>query len=550
MLDFSHSRLKPFAHQIEDTQTLVDHPYLLIASEMRTGKTKIVIDGAQFMYVAGVIDRVIVVAPNPVRDVWFDFDLGELKKHLWKGIPARIIEYHARPRAWNWGEKQEDQLQWFVTNYEFIRSKPNLQVLLKYCSPTTLLVCDESSFIKTYNSKQTEACFELRERCGRVVLLNGTPIDHSPLDLFSQANILHPDILQCGYITHFKARYARMAPILGKNKKVLTNKWGRKLEQISEWVNLDDLRQRMAPYVVRRLQKDCLDLPPKLDPVPYTVPLDSPTWKAYKQMRDECVLFFEQATSVSMAQQAIVKTIRLSQITSGFVGGVQAMDIGGIDAPASMRDLSFDDWLDSTQSLEPIQSSQSEQQSGTDIETSGSGIREVGREKLDLLIWLLKNQLEADENLHIVVWCRFRPELFRMLREVEKQFPQFAVGGIFGGQKSKDRLRSMALLKPETSPKGPVFVAGTFGTGSYGLDFTAAHTSVNCSYDYRFGKFKQSGDRVYGPGQIYPVAYFDFIATGPNGQKTIDHQIIKARQEADDIANWTVSAWIKSLRDE
>jgi hypothetical protein len=139
-------------------------------------------------------------------------------------------------------------------------------------------------------------------------------------------------------------------------------------------------------------------------------------------------------------------------------------------------------------------------------------VQKIGREKLDTLLWFLGERLEADPNLHVVVWCRFRAELFRMLDVVKEKFPQFEVGSIQGGQKKADRLRGLALLKPETSPNGPVFVGGVIGTGSFGIDMCAAHTCVTMSDVYSSGKAAQTLDRVYGPGQKFPIAYYNIIA--------------------------------------
>ena len=147
-LDFSRCRLPPFQHQREDVAWLLDKPYAFIASEMRTGKTKIVIDAVQFMYERGIVDKAIVVTPAPVRDVWFDPQLGELAKHLWKDLPSTVIEYHSKPRAWVNGDVKMHgtALRWHVTNFEFIRSKKNLDGILKHCGPKTILIGDESSF--------------------------------------------------------------------------------------------------------------------------------------------------------------------------------------------------------------------------------------------------------------------------------------------------------------------------------------------------------------------------------------------------------------------
>lgn len=530
-LNFERCRLPPFNHQREDAQAVIDHPFYFITSEMRTGKTKIVIDAAQFMFEERMIDRVLVIAPAPVRDVWYDKDLGEIAKHSWDTMPAYVQEFHTKSRAWSHkgggvtaldgSMKIMVGLHWLVTNYEFVRAKTRLIQLLPFCTPKTLLVLDESSFVKNHNAEQTKACKQLRNACGRVVLLNGTPISHSPLDLFSQGNLLHPSILDCKFITHYKAKYAVMSPVLGYNRRPLLDKWNRPIQQVASWTNLEDLQQRFAPYTVRRLQSECLDLPPKLDPITLTAILDDTTWTIYKEMRDECVAMFDNGNA-SVAAQAATKTIRLAQITSGFVGGVQSLYLDDLD----------------------------DETADTNLPVDASGVREVGREKLDVLLWFLGQRLEQAPNLHIVVWCRFRPELFRMLDAVKAQFPQFAIGAIVGQQKKAERTYAMGLLKPETSPKTPVFVGGTFGTGSFGLDFSAANHSVNCSFDYSLGKYKQSGDRIYGPGMIGPAAYFDIVATGPKGQKTIDHAIVLARRNNEDVATWTSAAWVKALSEE
>jgi hypothetical protein len=95
-----------------------------------------------------------------------------------------------------------------------------------------------------------------------------------------------------------------------------------------------------------------------------------------------------------------------------------------------------------------------------------------------------------------------------------------------------------------------VFVGGTYGTGSLGLNLTACHTVVNMSYDYSYWKAVQNAARVDRPGQVSPVSTFDVIAVGPKGQKTIDHAIVRARRNKEDVAVWTTSAWIRALTEE
>lgn len=634
-LDFSQARLPPFAHQREDTEWLINHHAAFIASEMRTGKSKIVVDAAQFLYEAGTIDKVIVVAPAPVRDVWADKTLGEIAKHAWTRVPNKVIEYHASLRIWS-NVIADTYLHWYVTNFEFIRSKQRLSQLLGACGPHTLLVGDESSFLKNHAAQQTKAFAELRKRCGRVVLLNGTPIFFSPLDLFSQGNLISKKILDCPYVTQYKARYALQSPVLERGKPMI--RYGKKVMEVSSWTEegLEDLQRRFAPYTVRRLQSECPDMPVKLDPVTLTATMEPETWRAYKTMRDEMVVWLKSGKVVTSATAAI-KALRLSQITGGFLSGAEdsgvdvndGYEVWGTPALENVNDILWGLEEDGTlrsecigraeedqrtverdcspptksiegnhsfrtsqsrrgdeqkdprcieghqradsdgptsqneianlvalleqnkqdYTLDDIYDAQQEVQHGVQASDKLSGI-EIGREKLDVLLWFIAQRLEADLNLHLVAWSRFRAEVFRAEREVRKRFPQFQTALILGGQKKAERLAALALLKPETSPEGPVFVAGIEGTGSFGIDLSAAHTCVTLSSGYSPGRVSQTLDRVYGPQQKHPIAYYNVVCVGPRGQRTIDHDILKARLSGEDIATRTAAAWVKVLMEE
>lgn len=174
----------------------------------------------------------------------------------------------------------------------------------------------------------------------------------------------------------------------------------------------------------------------------------------------------------------------------------------------------------------------------------------VGREKLDVLLWFMERQLEADPNAKVVAWSRFRAEARRAYDEVLKRWPHVEAAMLFGGQTKADRLRALSLLHPDTAPRGPAFVSGIEGTGSFGLNMTASHTCITLSSGYSPGRSLQTLDRVYGPGQQNPIAYYNVIAVGPKGQRTIDHDILQARLAGEDVATRTAAAWVRALREE
>lgn len=575
--DLSRMRKWPFLHQAEDAERLMGSRFLFVASEMRTGKSKIVVDATQFMFLEGRLDRVVVIAPAPVRDVWWDPDFGQVAQHRFLGLPTTATEYHARARAWSAdlppAFPKARRLEWFVSSYEWLIGE-NWKELKGFLGPRTMLVLDESSYVKGHSSQRTKACFELRKRCGYAVELNGTPIFHSPMDLFSQANLLHPGILDCQFVGQFKARYAVREAVL-KQGKPMMSPWpkmvdGKKvevpIERVVGWTNLEDLADRLAPHTVRRLQADCLDLPPKLDPVTFTRPMGAVDWKAYKEMRDGLVSMLEDGT-VATAPSAGVKFMRLAQICAGFVGGVEAAVAEPEEEPNWIVEDDSDDLvgaLDLRDMGLPFELAEygreeferdrfgqtSDDYRETKIKPRPKKIRWLGRAKLDFLLEYMAERLEGEPGFKLVAWCRFRPELGRALEEVRAKFPSVQCAEIRGGQGRAERRAALALLKPETAPEGPVLVLGTIGTGSFGLDFTASHTSLTLTPSYSPGRTAQYGDRVYGPGQTEPVAYVNVIATGPKGQKTVEHAVVAARMAGEDVANWTTARWVTALREE
>jgi len=558
----------PPPHVRYGVEQIVNHPYFLLADDMGGMKTAQSIISAQFLHEMGVIDRVIVVAPAAVRPkVWFDQDLGQLREQVWDTKRNIISEFHQSIRKWAHGPEDAPELRWIITNFEFIRKSQNLAVLFPYCGPKTLLVLDESSAVRNWDSQQTIACMKLRwrtnakghpvlgvPRCGRILLLNGTPVAESPMDMFSQGNLMHPSILQCRFITHYRARYAIQEPVMTLKGEPKLDKWNRPILTIKTgaegWQNLEDLQKRFAPYVLRREAKD-LGINFALPPVGLTVTLTEQTWKAYKDMRDDMVVWIK--SGVATAQTAAARSLRLAQITSGFLGGVEddqglqsgfleSLDLGDLYGAGS--NPANTDTLDAV----PDPTGNGRHQPKT---------LEVGREKLDFALQWHAELLRHHPNLKLLTWCRFVPELQRYLREVQAKFPTIPVGAacgqkIFEGEHNQayEREFALRLLHPKTAPAGPATVGATQGTGALGLNFTACRTVLDMSYDFSPWKKKQGDSRVNRPGQTGPVSFFYLIAVGPKGQKTFDHHIMMTRLGKTNINDWTMSAWTKALTEE
>ncbi len=523
-----------FKHQVEGVDWLLAHPYGLLGDEMRLGKTRQVIEAAQTLYERGEITRALVVAPAPVRDEWFDPELGQLARYRRSNVAFQVTKYQADSKSWAAGGTDSRYLQWVVTNYDFIRgttpewgapwSKTDqvpkrLSPLLPYCDDGTLIVLDESLAIKSHTSLQTRACWRLRSRCSRIWELNGTPEGDNPGDAYAQYSLLSSSILGCHGLSSDKGRgWFQFRGEYAVEKKQHAR--GRDFKTIVAWKNLDKLRRLTSPHTLRRTLDQVFDLPPALEPVMITVALKPRTWELYQRMRRDAILQLEGGTV--KAPQAGVKVMRLAQITSGFVGGVESTNVE--DMPSAC-------------------------------------LEEVGTEKRDALVEWVASRVAEDPNFKAVVWCRFRAEAEGLEAAIRALHVSAPVGGgwhqdgiqtslLYGEQRPADRDRAIKLLNPHTSPAGPVVVVGTAKTGGFGLNFAAASTMIYCSNDYSLVTRRQSGARILGPDQKRPASYFDVVATGPAGEKTVDHTVMRALRRKEDIAAWTVGQWAQALKEE
>lgn len=542
-------RRVPFAHQVVGTAALVEQAAFALFDEMGAGKSKQVVDAACELFERHVIDRMLILAPASVRTgVWYDPELGELKKHLWDTVNARVVEYHAKKRHWLWEGKNESQrfLDVWVTNYEFLRNADRLTPVLGWVNGRTLLVLDESSAVKDHRAQQTRACMHVRRACGRVVLLNGTPISHNPLDIFAQAAIMLPTdkgfgskIFDAANFFHFRSRYAQITTQPGFPK-------------IVGWQNLEDMQRRMKPYVLRRMTRDCVDMPAELPPVTLTVRLSAESWHVYKEMRDELLVWLD-AQTVAVSAQAATRVMRLAQITAGFVGGLERSEPPPEPAGAGAEPPPT--WIPRVYAA--IRPEPPDASSSVAASTSLTGqVRTIGREKVEAVLDWAEQVWSGEPNAKLIVWCRFRPELSRLLSEAAKRWDgwkklsDLRLAALWGGQKREERDAAIKLLMPESAPNAPALVFGIAGTGAKGLNLTACHHMLHASNSPVLEHRLQAVKRVDRPGQTQPVWFGDLVAEGPGGQKTVDHVILRGLRADENLATWTCAAWRAALTEE
>ncbi|KAJ3392307.1 TATA-binding protein-associated factor mot1 [Lobulomyces angularis] len=185
----------------------------------------------------------LVVCPPTLVQHWFH----EIANYA--GFMKAII-YAGNP-----GERQRIRKQLLnfdvvITSYEVLRN--DVDEIAKndwnYC------ILDEGHIIKNTKTKLTKAVKTVKAM--KRIILSGTPIQNSVLELWSLFDFLMPGFL--GTERQFNERFGK--PILNSRDAKSSSK-----EQEQGALALEALHRQVLPFVLRRMKEDVLhDLPPKI----------------------------------------------------------------------------------------------------------------------------------------------------------------------------------------------------------------------------------------------------------------------------------------------
>ena len=272
--------------------------------EMGTGKTKVVIDNATYLYQINEIKEVIVIAPNSVYRNW----VQEISDH------SPITPY-----IWCWKVNKEKELDrasrsnnliYILMNVEALSHKSGQRWLhqrLSLNGKVSMMVIDESTTIKSPVALRTKAICKLSTAVKYRRILTGSPVTKSPLDLYTQCAFLSKALLGFESYYTFRARYAVMQQIELGGRQILMPKY---------YTNLDELEMKLKAFSFRVTKDQCLDLPPKIYMF-RDVHLNLEQKNIYETLRKKARAIIADDT-VSFANK-LVEILRLHQICNGFL---------------------------------------------------------------------------------------------------------------------------------------------------------------------------------------------------------------------------------------
>lgn len=435
-------KTKPYKHQVEG----VRHAFRQFRTgsgaaflfDPRTGKTKTTIDTIGALHAKFGVRRVLIIAPNRVMGVW----VQEFHAHCPYTVQCIIWDAKARKRPLPRTVTPYD-IQVVIVNFEAF-STPGKRLPSGRRSKTTgrfstrdkirkwigdrpaVGVIDEGHKIKAPSGKASTAIVSMRDDFRYRLLLTGTPI--------TKENRAHDIYMQWQWVN--PRRFARWGPTAAEFRHHI-GVW-KEREGFSIWVKakkhgMKDLHRGIHQdgMVVRR--EDCFDLPDKMPDRIIPVKLDRRTAKAYQDMAEKMIAKIEEGV-IAEASIPIVCTLRLQQITGGFVG---------VRVPGPVKRNRRTDELEQTMVTET---------------------HRLGTAKLDALRELLVEEyIDRDEDEKVIVaakYVRDLDDITAMVRDLD--IPMWSIrGGMTRGESDEavrrfrkhDRLGLM-LIQPDAASLG------------------------------------------------------------------------------------------------
>ncbi|MBI3697416.1 MAG: DEAD/DEAH box helicase [Acidobacteria bacterium] len=327
-------KTKPWRHQIEAYQFAIERltrgsGAAMLALEMGTGKTLV-----SLMVLAGLkAMRTLISCPLRVVPVW----QSQIERHLELPIVVITLDDGAGSVA----EKQklaEEKLKLAeatsrpfvaVINFDSVWRDPFGAWAEK--QRWDLVIADESHKLKKPGGKASLYFKRLRPRARHRLALTGTPMPHSPLDVYAQFRFL--DVTPFGpSFNAFKQKYAVMGGFQNK--------------QVTAFKNLEELEALMRT-ITCRVSKDVLDLPPQTH-VTYHCALSAEALRIYRDLEEDFIAEIKDGTVT--AANAMVKLLRLQQLA----GGWAKTDDGKLHRVDSAKQELLKDTLEDIGANEPV----------------------------------------------------------------------------------------------------------------------------------------------------------------------------------------------------
>ena len=267
----------PLSHQIEAIEKLVGNDKYILADDMGLGKTTSTVIAS----LENDSEKVLIICPASLKINW----QREIENYTDKEIS--IID----------GKKWEPS-DYTIINYDILKNfhdpkHPDKSDILNY--GFDLVVMDEAHYIQNVKAARTKIANNIATKVGKVWLLTGTPMTSRPMNYYNLLDLVDSPVAEnwMAYAIRYCEGYQ-------------FNVGAKKVWNVSGSSNLEELRDRTKPQVLRRLKEDILDLPEKII-TPVYLKLKS---REYEKLMGEYYDWYnssEESTSLTIQFSKLMK---------------------------------------------------------------------------------------------------------------------------------------------------------------------------------------------------------------------------------------------------
>lgn len=503
--------------------------------EQGTGKTKVIIDIAKFLYEGNKINSLIVFSTNASKEQWieeqFPLHYGEdgYKGFIWDGCKTKTSKSNYFNTL-----NFEEGLKVFAFNIESLTTD-SVDLYLNHIiknSKGLFITVDESTKIKNGRRKTVRGKRGGAKRTNKVLdlfqdpkyykaILTGTPTPGNPFDLWSQFEFLKRNYFGIDYF-QFMHRYGiqltktsgnrRYYKVLDKKEygivknalqkldtikpidlEFLAVRYGIKTEDLlkinrmkeyNPYKNLSDLKKHIDKVTFYIKKSDCLDIPPKIYET-LKVTLEKDQKRVYNELKKQ--LYSRYAGEELTVTTKMVLTMRLQAVSGGLFPFSETDILKGKD------DVEY-------------------------FETRYSYKYIMPNAKLKVLL----DDLE-EVNEHFIVWARFRAEIELITDELNKA--GYKVKKYYGGSK-KEVIQSF-----KSGDLQGLVMSQAKGAEALNLQIATLHYFFSNTFngDHR----GQAEDRSHRDGQTNRVLYKDLVC-----KNTIDEPILESLKRKENLINY------------
>ena len=290
---------KPHDYQKYATEFIESHPIAAVILQMGLGKTVCTLTAIEhLMYDTFEVSKVLIVAPLRVAKVtWSDeIDKWDHLSHLTYSVAV--------------GSEKERLLALKKKADLYMINRENLQWLIEKSGlpfDYDMVVLDELSSFKSWQSKRFRAFMKVRPKVQRVVGLTGTPSSNGLMDLFAEFKCLDMGERLGRFITQY--RNAFFIPDRMNGQVV----YSYKLRPFAE----EEIYRRIGDITISMKALDHLKMPELIENR-YPVYMDDGEKQQYESMKKDLILPYLENETITAANAAALSG-KLCQMANGAV---------------------------------------------------------------------------------------------------------------------------------------------------------------------------------------------------------------------------------------